>query len=432
MKQTKKAKQKKKGGSFSTVLLLVIFLVGLSVMLYPAVSSWWNSMHMSRAVAAYQEAVEDTSKAEREAMLAAADDYNRRLFERHAGIGTNLEDYQSVLDITGTGIMGYITIQKLDLELPIYHGMDANVLQVGVGHVSGSSLPVGGENTFSVLSGHRGMPDARLFTDIDQLVKGDIFIITVLDRKIAYQVDDISTVLPREVEELRIVEGKDSCTLVTCTPYGINTHRLLVRGHRVALPDNTELPTAQEKIQGLDWKIKLLAVILLIFNREASGFCRVDGFGCESETCQQQRGQQAEQQFLRQLPNFQDVSHRIPSFSVFSFCVCRSDHGKGLPRQRRNAHRLGTEAKTPAGCQPSDRSEGQSRVFRQKNRSVSGYRRKNTDWGCGVYVFAVAGLDSRRKSGNRRLGLRRDYAAKKYRHAGAARQKTDRSDQKAG
>ena len=166
MKQTKKAKQKKKGGSFSTVLLLVIFLVGLSVMLYPAVSSWWNSMHMSRAVAAYQEAVEDTSKAEREAMLAAADDYNRRLFERHAGIGTNLEDYQSVLDITGTGIMGYITIQKLDLELPIYHGMDANVLQVGVGHVSGSSLPVGGENTFCVLSGHRGMPDARLFTDM--------------------------------------------------------------------------------------------------------------------------------------------------------------------------------------------------------------------------------------------------------------------------
>lgn len=264
MKQTKKTKQKKKGGSFSTVLLLVIFLVGLSVMLYPAVSSWWNSMHMSRAVAAYQEAVEDTSKAEREVMLAAADDYNRRLFERHAGIGTNLEDYQSVLDITGTGIMGYITIQKLDLELPIYHGMDANVLQVGVGHVSGSSLPVGGENTFSVLSGHRGMPDARLFTDIDQLVKGDIFIITVLDRKIAYQVDDISTVLPREVEELRIVEGKDYCTLVTCTPYGINTHRLLVRGHRVALPDNTELPTAQEKIQGLDWKIKLLAVILAL------------------------------------------------------------------------------------------------------------------------------------------------------------------------
>lgn len=264
MKQTKKAKQKKKGGSFSTILLLVIFLVGLSVMLYPAVSSWWNSMHMSRAVAAYQEAVEDTSKAEREAMLAAADDYNRRLFERHAGIGTNLEDYQSVLDITGTGIMGYITIQKLDLELPIYHGMDANVLQVGVGHVSGSSLPVGGENTFCVLSGHRGMPDARLFTDIDQLVKGDIFIITVLDRKIAYQVEDISTVLPREVEELRIVEGKDYCTLVTCTPYGINTHRLLVRGHRVALPDNTELPTAQEKMQGLDWKIKLLAVILAL------------------------------------------------------------------------------------------------------------------------------------------------------------------------
>lgn len=265
----KKQKQKKKKkGSLSSLILIVIFLVGLSVTLYPAISNWWNSMHMSRAVASYQEAVEDTSKAEREAMLAAAEDYNRRLFERNAGIGTNLEDYDSVLDITGTGIMGYITIQKLDVELPIYHGMDANVLQVGVGHVSGSSLPVGGENTFSVLSGHRGMPDARLFTDIDQLVKGDVFIITVLDRKIAYEVDDISTVLPREVQELNIVPGKDYCTLVTCTPYGVNTHRLLVRGHRVALPENTELPTTQEKLQQLDWKIKLFigiaALVLLL------------------------------------------------------------------------------------------------------------------------------------------------------------------------
>lgn len=259
-----KENKKKKKISLSSVILLVIFLVGLSVLLYPAVSSWWNSMHMSRAVAAYQETVEDTGKAEREAMLAAADDYNKRLFARNAGIGSNLEDYDSVLDITGTGIMGYITIQKLDLELPIYHGMDANVLQVGVGHVTGSSLPVGGENTFSVLSGHRGMPDARLFTDIDQLELGDVFIITVLDRKIAYEVDDISTVLPREVEELNIVPGKDYCTLVTCTPYGINTHRLLVRGHRVALPENTELPTTQEKIQGLSWKLKLLLVLLAL------------------------------------------------------------------------------------------------------------------------------------------------------------------------
>lgn len=259
-----KKNKKKKKISLSSVILLIIFLVGLSVMVYPTFSNWWNSMHMSRAVASYQEAVEDTSKAEREAMLAAAEDYNRRLFERNAGIGTNLDDYDSVLDITGTGIMGYITIQKLDLELPIYHGMDANVLQVGVGHVTGSSLPVGGKNTFTVLSGHRGMPDARLFTDIDQLVKGDVFIITVLDRKIAYQVDDISTVLPREVEELNIVPGKDYCTLVTCTPYGINTHRLLVRGHRVALPDNTELPTTQEKIQAMSKRIKLLILLLAL------------------------------------------------------------------------------------------------------------------------------------------------------------------------
>ncbi len=259
MNQSKKQKKKKKF-SFSTFILIVIFIVGLSVLLYPTISNWWNSMHMSQAIVTYQEKLKDTSEEERKAMLAAADDYNQRLFERNAGIGTNLEDYDSVLDITGTGIMGYITIEKLNLELPIYHGMDASVLQIGIGHVSGSSLPVGGKNTFTVLSGHSGMPNARLFTDINQLVEGDVFYITVLDRKIAYEVDDISTVLPREVEELDIVPGGDYCVLVTCTPYGVNTHRLLVRGHRISLQENT----TEEQVQQLDWRIGLLAVILLL------------------------------------------------------------------------------------------------------------------------------------------------------------------------
>lgn len=259
MNQSKKQKKKRKF-SFSTFILIVIFIVGLSVLLYPTISNWWNSMHMSQAIVTYQEKLKDTSEEERKAMLAAADDYNQRLFERNAGIGTNLEDYDSVLDITGTGIMGYITIEKLNLKLPIYHGMDASVLQIGIGHVSGSSLPVGGKNTFTVLSGHSGMPNARLFTDINQLVEGDVFYITVLNRKIAYEVDDISTVLPQEVEELDIVPGGDYCVLVTCTPYGVNTHRLLVRGHRISLQENT----TEEQVQQLDWRIGLLAVILLL------------------------------------------------------------------------------------------------------------------------------------------------------------------------
>ena len=259
MNQSKKQKKKRKF-SLSTFILIVIFIVGLSVLLYPTISNWWNSMHMSQVIVTYQEKLKDTSEEERKAMLAAADDYNQRLFERNAGIGTNLEDYDSVLDITGTGIMGYITIEKLNLKLPIYHGMDASVLQIGIGHVSGSSLPVGGKNTFTVLSGHSGMPNARLFTDINQLVEGDVFYITVLDRKIAYEVDDISTVLPQEVEELDIVPGGDYCVLVTCTPYGVNTHRLLVRGHRISLQENT----TEEQVQQLDWRIGLLAVILLL------------------------------------------------------------------------------------------------------------------------------------------------------------------------
>lgn len=204
-------------------------------MAYPSVSDWWNSMHATRAIAGYAEAVESLSDQEREAILTAAHQYNESLEN-----GTNfaltdeqLAEYDSLLDITGTGIMGYIQISSIGVNLPVYHSVDEAVLQIAVGHIPGSSLPVGGERTHAVMSGHRGLPSAKLLSDLDQIVEGDIFTINILNQTITYMVDQIRIVLPEETEELGIQEGKDYCTLVTCTPYGINTHRLLVRGRRI-------------------------------------------------------------------------------------------------------------------------------------------------------------------------------------------------------
>lgn len=230
----------------STILLLFIFFVGLSVLLYPTVSNWWNSKHMTEAIVGYQEAVADTSKEERQTILTNAEEYNQRLYDSGNSLGHNLEDYTSQLNLGGMGIMGYITIQKLGVNLPIYHTTNEAVLELGVGHLEGSSLPVGGENTHCVLSGHRGLPSAKLFTNLDKMEVGDTFVITVLDRVLTYQVDDISIVLPTQTDGLRIEDGKDYCTLMTCTPYGINTHRLLVRGHRIANAESDELHVTSE------------------------------------------------------------------------------------------------------------------------------------------------------------------------------------------
>ena len=224
----------------SNIILILIFLVGLSVMLYPTVSDYINQKNQSRAVASYSEEVENLSDVDYQAYFDAADDYNRRLAETPDAFyrPEEVSGYTDTLDVSGTGIMGYITISKIGVELPIYHGTSDGVLQVAAGHLEGSSLPVGGAGTHAVISAHRGLPSAKLFTNLDELEVGDTFTITVLDRVLTYEVDQISIVLPTETDLLQPVEGKDYVTLMTCPPYGINTHRLLVRGKRIENAEN--------------------------------------------------------------------------------------------------------------------------------------------------------------------------------------------------
>ena len=231
---------KKKSSRLITIFLFLVLIAGLSLLLYPTVSNYWNSLHQSRAIAAYAEQVAEMDDDTYTQLWADAQAYNQSLL--HSPYRYNLTDeehekYESLLNVSGNGIIGYIEIPSIKCSLPIYHGTDEDVLQIAVGHIEGTSLPVGGEGTHCVLSGHRGLPSARLFTDLDQLSEGDDFIIRVLDETLTYEVDQIRIVLPYEMSDLEIEADKDYCTLVTCTPYGINTHRLLVRGHRV---DNQE------------------------------------------------------------------------------------------------------------------------------------------------------------------------------------------------
>lgn len=220
----------------STIILIFVFLIGLSLLLYPSLSNYWNSFHASRAIATYAEQTANLEEDTCSELLAAAKSYNDALPSRENTFSLSdaeNETYQSLLNIGGTGIMGYIEIDSLDVSLPIYHGTDEAVLQIAVGHLDWSSLPVGGESTHCVLSGHRGLPSAKLFTNLDKLTEGDTFVLRVLDEVLTYEVDQTLIVEPHEIDALRIVPGEDLCTLVTCTPYGVNTHRLLVRGHRV-------------------------------------------------------------------------------------------------------------------------------------------------------------------------------------------------------
>ena len=223
----------------STIILILVFFVGLSVMLYPTISDYVNQRNQSRAVASYAQDVDTMTDADYSGYFDAADAFNAQVAANENALyrPDQLTGYNDTLDITGTGIMGYITISKIGVELPIYHGTSDSVLQIAAGHLEGTSLPVGGASTHAVISAHRGLPSAKLFTNLDQLEVGDTFTITVLDRVLTYEVDKISIVLPTETDELKIAEGKDYVTLMTCTPYGINTHRLLVRGHRVETPN---------------------------------------------------------------------------------------------------------------------------------------------------------------------------------------------------
>ena len=219
-----------------TLILVLIGLVGVGMLAYPTFSNWWNTLHQSRAVASYAEAAANLDHEEYDRIIGEAVDYNAHLTA--SGMIWTMDEaqkheYESILDINGSGIMGYIDIPKIHIMLPVYHGTEDSVLQVAIGHLAGTSLPVGGEGSHCVVSGHRGLPSARLFTDLDKLVAGDTWTINVLDRTLTYEVDQIRVVEPTDLSNLKIEPGKDYCTLVTCTPYGINTHRLLVRGHRI-------------------------------------------------------------------------------------------------------------------------------------------------------------------------------------------------------
>lgn len=216
--------------------MILLLLVGIAIMLYPVVSNWLVQRKQANAIAKYMEAVGELSQEDYAATLADAEAYNQTLIgmtNRYYLTMAEKEIYNSLLNVTGTGVMGYLEIPSLGETMPIYHGTEESVLQVAIGHVAGSSLPIGGESTHCILVGHRGLPEARLFTDLDKLQKGDLFYITVLDRTITYEVDRVLVELPENKEPMKIEDGKDYCTLMTCTPYGINTHRLLVRGKRV-------------------------------------------------------------------------------------------------------------------------------------------------------------------------------------------------------
>ncbi len=237
----------------STILMVIILLVGLSLLLYPSFSDWWNSFHQSHAIASYAEEVANIADEQYDALLSAARDYNQSHCDNPVAFALTeeqTETYNELLNIGGNGIMGYIEIPSINVTLPIYHGTNEAVLQIAVGHLEWTSLPVGGEGTHCVLSGHRGLPSARLFTDLDKLVVGDIFMLRVLDEVLTYEVDQIQIVLPNNVDTLLCEEGEDLCTLVTCTPYGINSHRLLVRGHRIDnLPEAENIRITADAIQ---------------------------------------------------------------------------------------------------------------------------------------------------------------------------------------
>ncbi len=271
---TKESPMKRHG---TTVILLIVLIAGLSLLLYPSFSDWWNSMHQSRAIASYVEQVAGIDEEQYAHLWEDAWNYNESLAERPNHYVLDDEQkaqYNQILDISGLGIMGYIEVPSIGVALPIYHGTNESVLQVAVGHLEWTSLPVGGESSHCVVSGHRGLPSAKLFTDLDKLVVGDVFIFRVLDEILTYEVDQILIVEPHETDALLIEQGQDLCTLITCTPYGVNSHRLLVRGHRVENQEEAQSvrvtadamqiePTIVAPIVAIPMLLVLLVVMLI-------------------------------------------------------------------------------------------------------------------------------------------------------------------------
>lgn len=226
------------------IIFGIVFLVGLAIFLYPSVSNYINSKNQSRAISNYEEMLNTITAEDYSKFWAEARRYNEELAKRPLNFNLSeeeLAEYNSVLDPTGTGIIGYIEIENIGVNLPIYHGTEETVLQVGIGHLEGTSFPTGTKTTHTVLSGHRGLPSSKLFSDLDQMIVGDTFLLHIMDQTFAYQIDNISIVLPEEVNGLAIVDNKEYVTLVTCTPYGVNTHRLLVRATRVDYNEETKL-----------------------------------------------------------------------------------------------------------------------------------------------------------------------------------------------
>lgn len=227
---------KKKSDRMINMVLILVFLIGLSLLLYPTISDWWNSFHQTQTIETYAKKVADLNAETYQRALEDATAYNQEIAER--GIQWTMtkdefKKYEALLNVADNGVMCTVEIPKINCKLPVYHGTDESVLQIAIGHIAGSSLPVGGASTHCIISGHRGLPSAKLFSNIDQLEKGDHFMLHTLNETLTYEVDQIRIVLPNELDDLKIIDGEDLCTLVTCTPYGVNSHRLLVRGHRV-------------------------------------------------------------------------------------------------------------------------------------------------------------------------------------------------------
>ena len=237
-------KKKRWFHNLTNLMFLGIFIAGLAIFFYPSVSNYINSKNQSRAISTYDEALANMSKEDYEKYWQAAYQYNENLFQKGSNFALSdeeMKEYYEVLDPTGTGIMGHIEIENIGVDLPIYHGVDETVLQVGIGHLPGTSLPAGTTNSHAVLSGHRGLPSSKLFSDLDQMIVGDTFLLHIMDQTFAYEVDQINIVLPEETGGLGVTAGEDYVTLVTCTPYGVNTHRLLVRARRVDYNEETKL-----------------------------------------------------------------------------------------------------------------------------------------------------------------------------------------------
>ncbi len=262
----------------SVIFWSVILVAGCLIVLYPTLSNYWNAQHQSQLIADYISSTQALRHKDSQLMLEAANQYNQQLKANHDPdltlTDSEAEAYQQQLDLTNTGIMAYIDIPKVHERLPIYHGTDEEILQVAIGHLAGTSLPVGGKGTHAVISGHRGLPSAKLFTNIDKLRINDTFTITSLNRTMTYQVDKITTVLPDDVSLLRIEEGKDLVTLVTCTPYGVNTHRLLVRGHRIKTATPAAARGSQKPSRLILWLLLISALGLSLVLIGTWRWCR--------------------------------------------------------------------------------------------------------------------------------------------------------------